>query len=218
MPVAGWPAAPGRTDARIGPRFVAALVVSALVHAAFLGSASQSGTRVALSDAPPERSALAARLISVEPRFLPETLPETPIEPPPRPLAGAAKRKPSAQPSTSRARAGERKNENHSSEAPDTTYYAARQLDSYPGLVTALDLRFPADIDPEVSAGHVLLLVLIDAQGRVNDVSVVEAAPPGVFDEEATRALLSARFKPAVKDGRAVRSRLVVHVTYGKPE
>lgn len=116
------------------------------------------------------------------------------------------------------ATAVEREDERRITEGPDTTYYAARQIDRYPELVTALDLRFPAGIDVAVSAGYVLLLVLIDAQGRVNDASIVEAAPPGVFDEEAMRALLSARFRPAVKDGRAVRSRLVVHVTYGKPE
>lgn len=103
------------------------------------------------------------------------------------------------------------------SEVTGTTYYAARHLDRYPELKAALELTFPAGAAAE-SSGYVVLLVLIDAEGRVDDASVVQAAPEGIFDEEAKSALLRARFKPALKDGLAVRSRLVVHVTYGKPD
>lgn len=219
MPIAVSPDAAGRTEVRVGPRFAVALAVSALVHAALIGAASEPGTRLAHTGAVADRFPLAARLISVESHPHSEALPESHVFPPEARRAAPAKRRPPARVSKARAATpAEREDEPRITEAADTTYYAARQLDSYPELVTALDLRFPADVDLAVSAGHVLLLVLIDAQGRVNDASVVEAAPPGVFDEAATHALLGARFRPAVKDGRAVRSRLVVHVTYGKPE
>lgn len=219
MPIAGLPAGAGRKGARVGPRFSAALIVSALVHAAFIGAASEPGTRLAHTSAAAHRFPLAARLISVESQPQSVALPESHVFPPEARRAAPVRRTPSARVSQARdAAPEEREDEPRITEAPDSTYYAARQLDSYPELVTALDLKFPANVDLAVSAGHVLLLVLIDAQGRVNDASVVEAAPPGVFEDAATHALLSARFKPAVKDGRAVRSRLVVHVTYGKPE
>ena len=50
----------------------------------------------------------------------------------------------------------------------------------------------------------------------VDDVSVVEAEPPGVFEGDARRAFLGARFNPALKDGRAVKARVLVHVSYGE--
>lgn len=217
MPIAGAPAAAGRTGARVGPRFVAAVAVSALVHAALIGVAQDPGARSARVHPGAHNPPLVARLIAAAP-LLPAASPEAPRVALKRLRASPVARKPSAQATPGGvAIASEREGEDRAG-APDATYYAARQLDRYPELITALELKFPSDIDLAVSAGHVLLLVLIDAQGRVNDASVVEAAPPGVFDEDATRALWSARFTPAVKDGRAVRSRLVVHVTYGKPE
>jgi outer membrane biosynthesis protein TonB len=44
---------------------------------------------------------------------------------------------------------------------------------------------------------------------------LVEAEPAGYFEEEVRRAFASARFTPAFKGGRAVRSRVLVHVNYG---
>ena len=95
---------------------------------------------------------------------------------------------------------------------PDPTYYGARQLDVYPVLLSGLDRPNPTATDVK---GYVLLLVLLDATGAVNDVSVVEAAPPGLYDENAVRALRLARFSPAFRDGRPVTSRLTVHLEYG---
>ena len=95
---------------------------------------------------------------------------------------------------------------------PDPTYYAARQLDIYP-TPAVLDLAAQTVAAANVK-GRVLLLVLIDATGAVDGVTVIEAEPPGVFDETARRALLSARFNPAHKDGRAVKSRILIDVVY----
>ena len=100
-------------------------------------------------------------------------------------------------------------------EIPDPTYYAARELDVYPALTAALDLRRASSNGAADMNGRVVLLVLIDAEGRVDDVSVVDAQPAGLFDEEAQRALRAVRFKPALKHGRAVKSRIHVHISYG---
>jgi protein TonB len=99
-------------------------------------------------------------------------------------------------------------------EIPNPSYYAARELDVYPALLTALDLHYRDSAWAADVKGRVLLLVRIDANGIVEDVSVVEAEPAGYFEEQARRALASARFRPALKDGRAVKSRVEVEVNY----
>jgi protein TonB len=100
-------------------------------------------------------------------------------------------------------------------EIPDSTYYGARQLDVYPALASALDLPRPSELVSEASQGYVLLLVLIDATGVVDDVSIVEAQAPGITTERALAAMRAARFSPAVRSGRPVKSRVFVRLDYG---
>ena len=100
---------------------------------------------------------------------------------------------------------------------PDATYYGARQLDVYPVLTTRLDFATPTGAAARPGPARVLLLVLIDAEGFVNGASVIEAEPQGVYDEHARAAFVSARFRPAMKGGRAVKSRLLVEVDFSEP-
>lgn len=97
---------------------------------------------------------------------------------------------------------------------PDLTYYAARQLDIYPALTSVLDLRYPEQASAARVTGRAVIVLLIDDTGTVNDVAVVEADPPGFFEEDVRRAFMAARFRPALKGGRAVRSRVLVNIDY----
>lgn len=98
---------------------------------------------------------------------------------------------------------------------PDPIYYPARQLDVYPALLEPINLPYPARAAHDEVSGKVTVLLLIDERGMVNDVSVVEAEPAGYF-EETTRAVFSeTRFAPARKDGRPVKSRVLISVSYG---
>lgn len=99
-------------------------------------------------------------------------------------------------------------------DVPDSTYYGVRQLDVFPALASAFELQYPARAAAADVKGRVALLVLIDAHGAVDDVSVVEAQPAGYFEEDALRVFRAARFKPALKGGRAVKSRVVIEVNY----
>jgi protein TonB len=102
-------------------------------------------------------------------------------------------------------------------EAPDLTYYAAKQLDVYPALSAPLDLRYRGKAADDGVSGRVQLLVLIDELGTVRDVSVVGAEPANYFEDEAKRAIVSTRFMPAYRNGRAVRSRVLIELNYGVP-
>lgn len=101
---------------------------------------------------------------------------------------------------------------------PDPIYYPARQLDVYPALLEPINLPYPERAARDAVSGKVTVLLLIDERGMVNEVSVVEAEPVGYF-EETTRAVFSeTRFAPARKDGRPVRSRVLISVSYGSAQ
>jgi len=62
--------------------------------------------------------------------------------------------------------------------------------------------------------GVVILLLLIDEFGVIRDISVAEANPAGYFEESAMQAFRGKPFTPAIKGGRAVKSRVLIRVQY----
>lgn len=94
------------------------------------------------------------------------------------------------------------------SPAPDSRYYLAQELDSYPGPLSPLRFGRPAGGSPE----DVLLEILIDERGIVRDVIFTRPAQPGQAEEELRALLVATRFLPARRDGRVVRSRLTLRV------
>ncbi len=97
---------------------------------------------------------------------------------------------------------------------PDPVHYPARDLDVYPQALRPLTPVYPeAARDAQIS-GFVTLQVLIDESGRVTGTSVVDTAPDGVFEQAARDALANAAFYPARKDGRSVRSRILIKVEF----
>ena len=61
--------------------------------------------------------------------------------------------------------------------------------------------------------GEVLLRVLFSATGEVRVLDVVKSLPHGL-DQSARQAAEKIRFKPATKDGTAVDSVAIVHITF----
>ena len=49
--------------------------------------------------------------------------------------------------------------------------------------------------------GWVRVRFVVDAEGRVQEVTVIEAEPDGIFDETVTRCVYGWRFKPGTVDG-----------------
>ena len=96
----------------------------------------------------------------------------------------------------------------------DPTYYPARQLDIYPLPLTQLKLDYPAAAADARADGRLLVLLLIDEFGVVKDASIVEAEPQGYFEEAALAVLRAARFSPAQKQGKPVKSRALLQVKY----
>jgi len=94
----------------------------------------------------------------------------------------------------------------------DATYYPARELDVYPALLAPLTVRYPERERPHT--GRALVMLLVDAAGKVNDVTVVESDPPGRFEEAARETFQAAVFSAARRNGMPVRSRVLIHLEF----
>jgi len=97
----------------------------------------------------------------------------------------------------------------NSGAGPGHHYYNAHELDRYPLPAVPLDLSAAKSA---LTTGLVRLWLRIDHIGRVVDLAVVHAEPPGVFDAAARQHLLQTRFAPASKDGRPVNSRILLEL------
>ena len=92
----------------------------------------------------------------------------------------------------------------------DPTWYPAKQVDVHPIALYEIKPVYPE----QGVEGNVVLLLLIDEAGAVKEATVVEANPEGIFEESALAAFREAHFAPAQKNGRAVKSRLLIRVSY----
>jgi protein TonB len=90
-----------------------------------------------------------------------------------------------------------------------------------PGL-SAADFRrtryvaptYPAQALARGQSGEVRVRVTVDTDGRVTDVLVLSASPPGVFDQAAVKAVRKWRFEPVIKDGRAVEASVATTILF----
>jgi periplasmic protein TonB len=98
--------------------------------------------------------------------------------------------------------------------AVDLTYYGVRDLDVQPRALREIVPDYPAAADRKRLSGKVRLQLKLEVDGRISDIDVVSATPPGVFDESAIQAFREARFAPAQKNGRPVRAQVVIEVLY----
>ncbi len=97
----------------------------------------------------------------------------------------------------------------------DPTYYPSREVDETAAWVMKPNTPYPALASKQNISGEVLLLLLVDEYGKVQEASVVEVKPAGFgFEDAALASAAGARFKPAVRKGRAVKSRVVYRVSF----
>ncbi len=200
-------------SARQRKRLLYAIVLSLALHFALLmslpgGPAGRSGPVVTSFNARIEPLAQSTPPVAKEipvpqPAPVAQAIP-VPAETKPQPVKLAPPLKPSVPPSAGA----------ESAVAADATYYPAKQLDVYPKPLAPIKLRYPEMPSDAPVEGGVLLLLLIDEFGVVNDVSVVESDPPGYFEDVAQREYRAIAFSPGMRGDRAVKSRVLIHVRY----
>jgi len=185
-------------------RFELALAASALLHAVLC-------TVFVLETPMRERPAAGFTPITVHIR---PQAPEVSVEalvPTVKPLPAVVPQKPRAPAATGLSPESNAAATLALPQALDPTYYSARDLDTYPRPAAPLELdRIAADAGTSIR-----LTLLIDEGGSVNEIKLVEPAAPGPLQEAVRGALAATRFIPGRKDGRAVKSRVLLDVTVG---
>jgi protein TonB len=96
----------------------------------------------------------------------------------------------------------------------DPTFYPAKQLDVHPQALAPVNPLFPDKAANDNTSGEVTVLLFIDETGKVRDLAVVDAKPEGYFEESSLNAFRNTRWAPAQKDGRIVKSRVLIRVRY----
>ncbi len=161
---------------------------------------------------PAVTSPAAPRTVKAEVPEVRPTLPQPKPEPKPKPKPEAARSGPAP------SAAAPPQSALPAIDVPmieDPTYYPAKQLDVLPLPLQPIKPKYPPAADVANVGGQVKLLILIDERGVVREISVVEAKPEGYgFEESAMEAFRNARFNPAIRKGRPVKSRGIFAVTF----
>ncbi len=100
------------------------------------------------------------------------------------------------------------------SSSVDFTYYSARDVDVQPRALREIVPDYPGDADRQRLSGKVRLQLKLETDGRIIDIEVVSASPPGLFEDSAKKAFRDARFLPAQKNGHPVRALVLIEVVY----
>jgi len=87
-------------------------------------------------------------------------------------------------------------------------------MDQVPQPLARLEPAYPARARLRRQEGAVVLEFVVDSAGTTRDIEVVLSDPPGVFDAAAVGAVERWRFRPGVKDGRAVAVRVRQKMTF----
>lgn len=195
-------------DGAVPPRFVVALAASAFAHLflvqALVFDVPQRAARLARAGMMTVRIAVPVPPVTA-PQELPSVAPRIGTE---VSAAGGGRLDPTdarsqRDPVTPLALA----------QAPDPTFYSVRDLDVYPRPAVPLDFDRLGARGTESPGGRFRVVLLIDEGGVVNEIAITEAEPPGRLRDELRAVLAATRFIPGQKDGRAVKSRVVLSVT-----
>lgn len=101
---------------------------------------------------------------------------------------------------------------------PSTTYYyGTRDLDVRPGILTRVEPAYPDTALARGLSGKVVLRLYINEKGTVDRVETLSAAPAGYFEASAERAFGAARFTPGRKGKQAVKTQMVIEVSFEAP-
>lgn len=93
-------------------------------------------------------------------------------------------------------------------------YLTAGELDVRAEPLNEVDLVYPQLAYQMRTRGKVMLRLLINEHGGIDQVSVLDSEPRGTFEEAALAATWALRFSPAKKNGRNVKSQKTVEVTF----
>ena len=84
--------------------------------------------------------------------------------------------------------------------------FAAADLDTPLTAVVRIPPVYPLQAKHRGVQGWVRVRFVVDEQGNVGSVSILESRPPGVFDRNVIQCVSGWRFKPGTVEGTAVKA------------
>jgi TonB family protein len=95
----------------------------------------------------------------------------------------------------------------------DDQVLSPKDVDTRAAIITKPPPGYTREARRRSVQGIVVLSVVLSADGTIGRIGVVRALPAGLT-ENAMRAACKIKFKPAVKDGQAVSSRVLVEFAF----
>ena len=93
-------------------------------------------------------------------------------------------------------------------------FFRGSEVDERAMPLNEVNLVYPGRALAESQRGVVTLRLKIDHQGVLRDAAVVDAQPPGTFEEAALAAVRELRFRPALRNGVPVGSVKTIEVPF----
>ena len=93
-------------------------------------------------------------------------------------------------------------------------YFRASDLDERAVPLNEVNMVYPEHALATSQSGVVTLRLKIDHQGMMRDASVVDAQPPGIFEDAALEAVQALKFRPAMRNGVPVGSVKTIEVPF----
>lgn len=94
-----------------------------------------------------------------------------------------------------------------------TDIFNLSQLDRVPEPISQTAPRFPAELKRDVMSAKVVVEFIVDSDGRVRDPFIISTSHPG-FNEAAIDGVSRWRFRPGIKTGRKVNTRMRVPILF----
>jgi periplasmic protein TonB len=82
---------------------------------------------------------------------------------------------------------------------------SAESVDTLPKAYERSAMEYPKSALKDKVSGYVLLNMLIDTKGAIEQVKILESEPKGVFDDAAREGIESWKFEAAIYQGKKVR-------------
>lgn len=93
-------------------------------------------------------------------------------------------------------------------------YYLSSEVDVRAEPLKMEPLVYPEQAYQMRIFGKVRLRVYINEEGNIDSIDVVEATPPGVFEDAALKALLATKFSAALKNGNKVKNQKLMEINF----
>lgn len=102
--------------------------------------------------------------------------------------------------------------------AIEAYYYKSSELTDQPYPLNPSTPEYPPRAIANNTDGWVRLLIKIEENGEVAGVEVLESFPVGEFEEAAIANFRFTKFSPGIRDGKSVKSRIILKVKFSIDE